>query len=126
MRSRFRKFIVLVLSSVVLSVPLEGALVETASAQDAPAAKAAPAPSAEACGWYAIAACSASSDEANGFADKNKIGQVIDTSGPQYPNFRPGFFCVVSGPTDMNAALATVVRWQNSGVSPDAYVKHSC
>lgn len=117
-KSRMSRYAVLV-TSFVISIALSGpAFTQTANQS--------PAATAQTCGWYAIAECSSSRQEARSFADLHGISQIVDTSSPGYPNFRSGYFCVVAGPTDLNTASATVASWQNSGVSPDAYVKHSC
>ncbi len=77
-----------------------------------------------ACGWYAISACSPSHAEAQNFASQHGTGYVINTSSPEFPNFRPGYFCVVNGPMSYGAANSTVARLRR--VSPTAYAKNGC
>jgi hypothetical protein len=78
------------------------------------------------CGWYVVTACKKSYDEAASYAMRFKTGSVINTSSSEYKNFRPGFFCVASGPTDHATAVSSAERWRAAGVSPNAYAKNGC
>jgi len=80
----------------------------------------------QSCGWYVVTNCKPSFDEARSFADKNGTGYVINTSSPDFPNFARGYFCVVSGPTDHDAAVAAAAHWRTTGISPQAYAKNAC
>jgi hypothetical protein len=51
---------------------------------------------------------------------------VINTSSPDFPNFTKGYFCVVSGPTGHDAAVAAAAHLRTTGVSPEAYAKNAC
>jgi hypothetical protein len=81
---------------------------------------------AQACGWYVVTDCKPSFDEARQYADDNGTGYVINTSSPDFPKFTKGYFCVVSGPTDHDAAVAAAAHWRITGISPDAYAKNGC
>jgi hypothetical protein len=83
------------------------------------------APSPRSCGWYAIAYCSqsyaAAQDKTGPFS-----GYVINTSDTnRYPNFRPGWYCVVQGPMGRDQALS-VARRMNAMGAGSAYAKSSC
>lgn len=80
----------------------------------------------QSCGWYVVTNCKPSFDEARAFADERGTGYVINTSSPDFPNFAKGYFCVVSGPTGHDAAVAAATHWRTTGVSPGAYAKNSC
>jgi hypothetical protein len=94
----------LALTLAVLAVP------QTASAR-------------QVCGWYAIAFCATSRSAAENFANEG-WGQVIRTS--QYRGFRPGFYCVVSGPQSKASAQRDVRIARRDGVSSTAYAKRAC
>ena len=79
-----------------------------------------------ACGWYAITACKPTYEEATNYAKRTGSGFVINTSSPSFSNFANGYFCVVSGPLDRDAALGAAEHWRNVGVSPNAYAKQAC
>jgi hypothetical protein len=87
----------------------------------------APTPVAPACGWYAIAFCRPRANEAevHQWNNQNARAQVIDTSSAAYPNFSPGWFCVVSGPHDKAVAASIEARWKNSGYRT-TYIKNAC
>ena len=96
-----------------------------------PSAPAAPKASAEAnvrvaqaCGWYAIMLCSTSRGEAARWSNSHGVGRVIDTTSERYPNFRPGYYCVVEGPMSRGAAVGTANSYR--GISPTAYAKNAC
>lgn len=87
------------------------------------AALAQPASAKDICGWYAIAYCTDNEAAASDFAGRG-WGSAIATD--VLKGFRPGLFCVVSGPQskasawrDRNAAIA-------QGVAGDVYIKHAC
>jgi hypothetical protein len=86
-----------------------------------------PTPAAPACGWYAIAFCRTHDREAEvrQWNDKNARARVIDTGSSAFPNFSPGWFCVVSGPHDKAAAAAIESRWKANGWST-SYIKNAC
>jgi hypothetical protein len=81
------------------------------------------------CGWYAIAHCSTRRGEADrelrrleSCCDVRPRPKVINTDN--FPNFRPGYYCVVVGPSSESAA-----RNHMDDVKRDfrsAYVKNSC
>ena len=81
---------------------------------------------AQACGWYAIASCGRSLRAAQQFSRRMGVGYVLDTSSHSFPNFRPGFFCVVSGPMSRSRALGMAREWRYEGLAPDAYAKNAC
>jgi putative peptidoglycan binding protein len=76
------------------------------------------------CGWYAIALCGTNRQDAQ---DATNIygGFVVDTSDPDYPNFRDGYFCVVEGPYSQGRANVVRDEMRDAG-SRDAYVKNAC
>lgn len=76
------------------------------------------------CGWFAILGCFRTRGEANDWNDRIDDGHVINTSAAAYPNFRPGFYCVVNGPTAHGRAESIVRGWRR--VVPDAYAKNAC
>lgn len=79
---------------------------------------------AQVCGWYAIAACHrnwrAARNSANQFG-----GYVIDSSNPNYPNFRPGWYCAAVGPMPKWRAQQRVEGMWADGAG-SAYIKSSC
>ena len=109
----------IVLSSFVLA-----ATSGFAHAQNAPAA-AKPIQVAQACGWYAIMHCGNAASARN-YANRTGAGRVINTTSNAYPNFQPGYYCVVQGPMDRGSALNTAASWRNAGFSPTAYAKNAC
>lgn len=76
------------------------------------------------CGWYAILQCSESERQANRWSRRHGVGTVIDTSSGEFPNFRPGFYCVVIGPLRRGEALDTADDYRD--IAPTAYAKESC
>ena len=76
------------------------------------------------CGWYAIFHCSPDLRSAQRWVNRYGQGFVIDTSDGAYPNFRPGFFCVVNGPTSRGQALSTVD--DSRDIAPSGYAKNAC
>lgn len=85
---------------------------------------------AQACGWYAITHCSRSLAAARSFAARQQrrfgSGRVIDTSSGRYPNFRPGFYCVVDGPMSRQNALGSARVYRHEEMSGSAYAKSAC
>jgi hypothetical protein len=79
---------------------------------------------AQVCGWFAIYYCSRGYQDAARFAGRYR-GFVIDSSDPRLPNFRPGWFCVVEGPTGRSQALSWAAYARRDGHST-AYAKSSC
>lgn len=79
---------------------------------------------AQRCGWYAIYYCSRGYRDAARFADRYR-GFVIDSSDADLPNFRPGWYCVVEGPTSRGEALDWAGYAKRDG-HPEAYAKSSC
>jgi hypothetical protein len=65
---------------------------------------------AQACGWYAIFSCG-HNPNAQG------PGHVVWTS--DYPNFRPGFYCNVIGPSSYDSAVDNANRY-------GGYAKSAC
>jgi hypothetical protein len=80
---------------------------------------------AQACGWYAIMHCG-SPASARQFVARTGAGRIINTSREAYPNFQPGYFCVVQGPMDRGTALSIAASWRSAGYSPTAYAKNAC
>lgn len=76
------------------------------------------------CGWYAVLQCSQSEREANRWSRRHGVGTVVDTSSDEFPNFRPGFYCVVIGPMRRGEALDTADDHRD--IAPTAYAKESC
>lgn len=76
------------------------------------------------CGWYAVLTCSKSEREANRWSRRHGVGTVVDTSSDEFPNFRPGFYCVVIGPMRRGEALDTADDHRD--IAPTAYAKESC
>jgi len=79
---------------------------------------------AQACGWYAISVCSQSSKAANSAANSYG-GYVLDTSSQAYPNFRPGWYCAVEGPSSKSSANRRKREMQQDGAR-SAYIKNGC
>jgi hypothetical protein len=79
---------------------------------------------AQVCGWFAIYHCSRGHQEAASVAGRYR-GFVIDSSDPRLPNFRPGWYCVVEGPTSRSLALSWAGYARRDGHST-AYAKSSC
>ena len=65
---------------------------------------------AQACGWYAIFTCART-------PGVEGPGYTIWTSN--YPNFEPGYYCNVIGPSSRSEALRNATRW-------GGYAKSSC
>ncbi len=78
---------------------------------------------AQAC-WYAIMACSPSRSEANRWSSSHGVGRVINTSSDEFPNFTPGYYCVVEGPMSQSEAQSTARSYR--GISPTSYAKSGC
>jgi hypothetical protein len=76
------------------------------------------------CGWFAILGCFRSRAEAGDWNGRIDDGYVVNTSSLRYPSFRPGYYCVVNGPTSNGRAQRIAAGWRR--VIPDAYVKNSC
>jgi hypothetical protein len=79
---------------------------------------------AQVCGWFAIYYCSRGYQDAAGFAGRYR-GFVIDSSDARLPNFRPGWYCVVEGPTSRSQAFSWAAYARRDGHST-AYAKSSC
>ena len=77
---------------------------------------------AEACGWYAISACSRNYNAAQRSANAYG-GNVVNTDN--FENFAGGYFCAVVGPKTQGAAQITAQRMRSRGAY-DAYIKYSC
>ncbi len=80
---------------------------------------------AQACGWYAIMHCG-SADSARGYQRRTGAGFIINTTSANFPNFQPGYFCVVQGPAPRSDAMILAQQWRASGYSPTAYAKSAC
>lgn len=109
---------------MLLTCALAGAA-NLAAAQEGPAPSQKPVQLAQACGWYAIMHCG-SAETARGYRSRTGAGFIINTSRGDYPNFQPGYFCVVQGPAPRSEALIIAQQWRNSGFSPSAYAKSAC
>ncbi len=83
-----------------------------------------PASAKQVCGWYAIAACTASEDDANAFMTKGGWGQAIDTDN--YVGLKGGLYCVVSGPQPKDSAKRDMAAAKANGVAKDVYIKRAC
>ena len=103
----------------LLGAPAIAAAHDPAGAQDKPIVVA------QACGWYAIMHCG-SPGSARQYVSRTGAGRIINTSSDAYPNFQPGYFCVVQGPMDRGTALSIAASWRNAGYSPTAYAKNAC
>jgi hypothetical protein len=79
---------------------------------------------AQVCGWFAIYFCSRGYRDAARFAGRYR-GFVIDSSDHRLPNFRPGWYCVVEGPTSRSQAQAWAAYARQDG-HHSAYAKSSC
>ena len=113
----------LAVALTVIGVP---ALAVGATIQSQPAPRAetgAKVQVAQAC-WYAIMLCSKSRAEATRWSNNNGIGYVINTSSDEFPNFTPGYYCVVEGPMGQSRAQSTANGYR--GISPTAYAKRGC
>jgi hypothetical protein len=86
------------------------ALVGAMLAASAATAGEAPVRVAQACGWYAIFGCGHNPDAPG-------PGRVIYTD--DYPNFRPGFYCNVIGPSSYDRAVRNAERF-------GGYAKSAC
>ena len=80
---------------------------------------------AQACGWYAIMHCG-DANSARGYQRRTGAGTIINTSSANFPNFQPGYFCVVQGPAPRSEALIIAQQWRQSGFAPTAYAKSAC
>lgn len=105
------------MKTITRSALAAAAFVTTAAAISQPAS------AKDICGWYAIAYCTDNEAVASDFATRG-WGAAISTD--VLKGFRPGLYCVVSGPQskssawrDRNAAIA-------NGVAGDVYIKHAC
>lgn len=79
------------------------------------------------CGWYVIYMCSRERSEAQYWYDLHEaMPGVVVTTGPDTPNFAPGWFCVANGPMDREAAIAGAEDVRAGGSAPEAYAKNSC
>lgn len=81
------------------------------------------------CGWFVIGTCSRSRRDAQRAADEEGGGNgyVISTSSREYPNFRPGYYCVVEGPFDREGqAERALSRWRRAGAPRSSYIKNAC
>lgn len=79
---------------------------------------------AQVCGYFAISACHRSWRAARRSANRYG-GFVIDSSNPNYPNFRPGWYCSAIGPVPRWRAFRIRNRMRANGAY-SAYVKSSC
>jgi hypothetical protein len=75
------------------------------------------------CGWFAIYSCSRDWGEARAAASAEG-GRVLDSSSPEFPNFRPGWYCAAFGPMSYDEALS--IRNSLLRQYPTAYAKSSC
>lgn len=75
------------------------------------------------CGWYVIAACTSSQDDAGKFANGG-WGAVIDTN--HFKGLAPDLFCVVSGPQPKASAKLDLKRARENNVAPNLYIKRAC
>ena len=82
-----------------------------------------PAKAADICGWYAIAFCSRSQDAARDFSGRG-WGAVVSTDG--FKGFKPGYYCVLSGPQSKASARRDMEVAMADGVAPDMYIKRAC
>lgn len=103
-----------------LAIASFGALASTANAQSSSGSYQV----AQACGWYAISVCSRQPAGARRAANRHG-GYVIDTSSEAYPNFRPGWYCAVVGPTTYRDAERLVQEMRFDGAN-SAYSKNGC
>ncbi|ALK10384.1 hypothetical protein BVIR_2619 [Blastochloris viridis] len=79
------------------------------------------------CGWYVIYMCSRERSEATHWYDQHEaIPGVVVKTGPDTPNFAPGWFCVADGPKDREDAIARAEEIRGWGSAPEAYAKNSC
>ena len=82
-----------------------------------------PAEAKQVCGWYAIAFCSPSRDQATAFTNGG-WGQTIETR--KYQGLQPGLFCVASGPQPKASAERDRAAAIRNGVSATTYIKNAC
>lgn len=82
-----------------------------------------PSKAADICGWYAIAFCSRSQDAARDFSGRG-WGAVVNTTG--FKGFKPGLFCVLSGPQSKASARRDMQMAMADGIAPDMYIKRAC
>lgn len=82
-----------------------------------------PAKAADICGWYAIAFCSRSAEAARDFSGRG-WGAVVNTDS--FKGFKPGYYCVLSGPQSKASAKRDMQMAMADGVAPDMYVKRAC
>ncbi|MEM7302388.1 MAG: hypothetical protein AAF468_14995 [Pseudomonadota bacterium] len=75
--------------------------------------------SAQSASWFAIGGCFQSYRAANRRAAQLGV-DVADTN--DYPNFRDGWYCAVSGPSSKRNAQRTQRYFKNQGIH-DAYIK---
>ncbi|MCB1418469.1 MAG: hypothetical protein KDJ74_05485 [Notoacmeibacter sp.] len=81
------------------------------------------------CGWYVVLGCTRDEYKSERLLEKVRGIVLPGSAGTQkiessdYPNFNPGFFCVVDGPFD-SQIRAENVHWGD--VVPKAYVKQGC
>jgi hypothetical protein len=120
MLKRNRQTVAFALTGIIsLASFLMGGIAQAQNAGDRPFQMA------QACGWYAVVHCG-SSASARSFAQRAGAGRIINTSSDNFPNFQPGYFCVVQGPMDRRTALEVAADWRARGLSPSAYAKSSC
>lgn len=79
---------------------------------------------AQACGWYAISVCSRGRGRAQNAANRFG-GYVIDSSSEAYPNFQPGWYCAVEGPTSKRQARIRRREMRQDGAT-SSYIKNGC
>lgn len=81
------------------------------------------------CGWYVVLGCERDEYKAERLLEKVRGIVLPGSAGTQkiessdYPNFNPGFFCVVDGPFE-SEVRADNVHWND--MVPKAYVKQGC
>ena len=74
--------------------------------------------------WRNRAEFATSRAEANRWVNNHGVGYVINTSSDEFPNFTPGYHCVVEGPMGQGQAQATARSHRN--ISPTSYAKSGC
>lgn len=74
--------------------------------------------------WYTIASCSRKYGPAKRAARNFRGGYVVDTSDADYPNFRNGYYCAVSGPHKRVRAVRKANRLKYRGFA-SAYAKRA-
>lgn len=75
------------------------------------------------CGWYAIASCTRVQSDAENFVNRG-WGALINTN--DYDGFKPGYFCVGSGPQSRSSAKRDVRTARANGVADDMYIQRAC